>query len=382
MTYLCNVQEGEAEAVGAMEDLGLRVETVPWKEAPRGSLRFYAELLANLFSRLPYNAAKDRDARLFERARKLLAAEPFDLVICDFVQMAGNAIGLPGPKLLFQHNVEAEIFERHARQDSGWLRRLFMGYQAGKMRRFEGHAGRQFDRVIAVSERDRQQFARRYGWSHVQTIDTAVDVEFFRPSESAEEPARVSFVGSMDWLPNVDGVEYLVQDIWPRVRSARPQARLQIVGRNPAREVQRFDGQDGVEVTGAVPDVRPFYGSSAVVVVPLRIGGGTRIKIYEAMAMAKPVVSTTLGAEGLRFTPGQQIELADEPQTFADKIITLLDDAGLRKQIGGAARAHVCEHFSADVVARQFEKICLETTGHREVYSRPLATSGSTIEAG
>ncbi|MGE0374265.1 MAG: glycosyltransferase [Planctomycetaceae bacterium] len=362
ITYLCNVQEGEQPAVAQMAALGLQVETVPWRETSRESWRFYAELAGNMLSPLPYNAAKDADVRLRQRAEELLSRHVYDLVICDFVQMAANAIGLEGPpKVLFQHNVEAEIFERHAQHDQGALRRRFMAYQASKMRRFEGQAGRAFDTVIAVSDRDRRQFIERYGWRHVQTIDTAVDVDFFQPDGGTAEPELVSFVGSMDWLPNVDGVEFLMGSIWPRVREARPHARLQIVGRNPTAEIRRYHGAAGVEVTGGVEDVRPYYAKSAVVVVPLRIGGGTRIKIYEAMAMAKPVVSTTLGAEGLSFVDGEQIEIADRPDLFANHIIDLLSDGERRKRMGEAARTHVSANFSAGVVARQFEQICLAT---------------------
>ncbi len=362
VTYLCNVQAGEEPHVWEMEALGLAVETIPWRETSRQSLRFVGELAGNVLTVKPFNVAKDFDVRLRRRAQELLDRQPFDLVICDFVQMAANAIGLKGPpQLLFQHNVEAEIFERHAQRDAGRLRRAYMGYQARKMRRFEGEAGRWFDAVIAVSERDRKQFERRYGWSHVQTIDTAVDVDFFQPDREMADPNLVSFVGSMDWLPNVDGVEFLVRDIWPRVRAARPDARLQIVGRNPTGEVKRYHGTDGIEVTGGVPDVRPYYSRAAVVVVPLRIGGGTRIKIYEAMAMGKPVVSTPLGAEGLSFREGEQIILADGPGLLAKSMIGLLADEQKRAQIGQAARRHVCEKFSTEVVARQFEKICLAT---------------------
>ncbi len=364
VTYLCNLlpEEEQSGSVQKMEELGLRVVAIPWNETSRRSMRFCAELAANCLTTQPYNVAKDFDERLRRRAQELLNREQYDLVICDFVQMAANAIGLNGPPmLLFQHNVEAEIFERHAQQDSGVLRRAYMAYQARKMRRFEGEAGLTFDTVIAVSDRDRQQYAQRYGWSHVHTIDTAVDVEFFQPDETSVDPELVIFVGSMDWLPNVDGVEFLAREIWPRVREACPHARLQIVGRHPTSAVKQYDGVEGVEVTGGVQDVRPYYKQAAVVVVPLRIGGGTRIKIYEAMAMAKPVVSTPLGAEGLTFIEGKHLELAEYADLFAEKVVRLLSDNERRRRIGHAAREHVSENFSTPVIARQFEGICLAT---------------------
>lgn len=386
VTYLCNLlpEEQLSCSVQKMEELGVRVVAIPWNESSRQSVRFYAELAANCLNSRPYNVEKDFDERLRHRAQELLNAEGYDLVICDFVQMAANAIGLNGPPmLLFQHNVEAEIFERHAQQDRGVLRRAFMGYQARKMSRFEGQAGLAFDAVIAVSDRDSQQYAQRYGWNHVHTIDTAVDVDFYQPDASTVDPDLVIFVGSMDWLPNVDGVEFLVREIWPKVRSERPHARLQIVGRHPTPAVRRLNGFEGIEVTGAVRDVRPYYRQAAVVVVPLRIGGGTRIKIYEAMAMAKPVISTSIGAEGLNFIEDKHLEIADQSKLFAEKVVRLLNDDKRRQQIGDEAREHVRQNFSTQVIARQFEKICLgisRTDDAHHQHRRCLPTVGQSAE--
>lgn len=362
VVYLCNLQPGEEAFVPAMEELGVRLVTVLWREVPRGSFGFYRDLAFNLLSRYPFNVSKDFDPALRARARELLLAEPYDLVICDFVQMARNAIGLPCPrKLLFEHNVEAQIFERHAQTDKGWIRRRFMGYQAGKMRAFEAWAGRQFDTVIAVSPQDKQIYETEYGWNHAQTIDTAVDTEYFRPSSEPEQLDRIVFVGSLDWLPNQDGLDFFARAIWPLIRSRRPAARFQIVGRHPPEEIRQLERIEGIEVVGTVPDTRPWLAQAALAVVPLRIGGGTRIKIFEAMAMGKAVVSTTLGAEGLPVTSGEDVLLADQPEQFASAVVDLLENPEKRRAIAGSARRLVEENYSAETVARQFERICLET---------------------
>ena len=220
LTFLCNQQPGQEQDCDEMSRLGVRLETVPWREVSRSDWRFYRDLAWNLLSQDPFNAAKDYDPELRTRARRLLEEQQYDVVICDFVQMARNAIGIwHGPSVLFEHNVEAEIFERHAQTDPGWVRRKFMGYQAAKMRRFEGWAGRQFTRVVAVSERDREQYERRYGWKHVDVIDTAVDIDHYRPIDCAKLPGMVVFVGSLDWLTNGDGFQWFVADVWPLVRS-------------------------------------------------------------------------------------------------------------------------------------------------------------------
>lgn len=376
VTYLCNVQAGEEASIQQMGELGLHVETIPWQETSRDDPRFYFELLRNLSSKFPYNVDKDFDRRLRQRAIDLIALEPFDLLVCDFVQMARNAIALNVPaKVLFQHNVEAEIFKRHAETDSGWLRRRYMALQWRKMQAFEAEAGRQFDAVIAVSRRDQELFQSEYGWEHVQVIDTAVDLEYFTPDSASERVGRVVFVGSLDWLPNQDGVQFFVGEIWDRVRARSPQATFQIVGRNPPADVARLAATPGVEVIGSVPDVRPYLAEAAVVVVPLRIGGGTRLKIYEAAAMQKAVVSTTLGAEGLDVADGKQIRIADDPAAFAAAVAELLNDDGSRTELATAARRLVVEHYSAEVVAAQFEEICRRTlesaSAARQTVERP-----------
>ena len=362
MTYLCNVQPEDRDYLSGMRDLGVRLETIPWRETPRGCFRFYGGLALNLFSRFPFNVNKDYDPRLRRRAIELLGRDSHNLVICDFVQMARNAVGLPAPaKILFEHNVEARIFQRHAETDSGRLRRLYMRHQWHKMRRFEARAGREFDAVIAVSRQDRQEFERQYGWRHVHVIDTAVDLDYFRPNGTPEKQDRVVFVGSMDWLPNQDGVRHFVSAVWPEIRRRRPETTFQIVGRNPSPAVERLAQAPGVEVVGTVPDVRPYLAEAAVVVVPLVVGGGTRIKIFEAMAMEKAVVSTPLGAEGLKLTPGEHIVIADEPADFAGAVCDLLEHADRRARLAAKARRLVTGNYSAERIARQFDEICRQT---------------------
>ncbi|MFG0335619.1 MAG: glycosyltransferase [Maioricimonas sp. JB049] len=362
VTYLCNWLPGDDAHRDEMDGLGVRLETIPWREAPRGSFGFYAGLAANLFSTFPFNVNKDFDPRLHRRAKQLIAGQNFDLVVCDFVQMARNAFDLAGPpQLLFQHNVEAQIFERHTLQATSVARREYMRLQWKKRRRFEGMAGSRFDAVIAVSPRDAERFADDYGWKHVQVIDTAVDTEYFSPRPESPRTNNIVFVGSLDWLPNEDGVRHFVREIWPAIRARHPGAVFQAVGRNPSPNLQSLSREEGVEIVGTVPDVRPFVAEAAVVVVPLLVGGGTRMKIYEAMAMRRPVISTPLGAEGLDVEPGRHLLLADAPEDFAQATVSLLNDPESAEQLAAAAYERVTSRFSAEAVARQFEAICLDT---------------------
>ncbi len=360
VTYLSNLLEAEQPSVQAMQELGLRLENVPWQETPRRSLRFMAAAAANLASPYPLNVAKDYDRRLRARAAELLQRERYDLLICDFVQMARNAVGLPIRSLLFQHNVEAEIFSRLAQRHRGPLA-MYLRHQAAKMRWFEGAAGRRFDRVVAVSKRDRELFEQMYGWDHVRTIDTAVDLDYFHSADTDTRTGdNVVFVGSMDWPPNIDGVQHFVHCIWPQVRDQIPTATFTIVGRNPPRAVKELGRQPGVKVTGTVADTRPYLERAAVGVVPLYSGGGTRLKIFEMMAMRCAVVSTTLGAEGLDLRTGEHVLLADQDQDLAKNVVALLHDPQRRRAMAAQAHRLVQQRYSAAAVARQFEAVCYE----------------------
>ena len=360
VTYLCNLEAGEESHCDAMREVGLKLETVPWESPALGDLKFYFALALNMFSHLPFNVAKDNNPELRARAEELVAQENYDLVICDFIMMVPIAKNLDcRGSLLFQHNVEAQIFERYAETASNLPRRLVMSLQWKKMVRFEKRSGKYFNAVIAVSDQDREQFERDYGWTHVHVIDTAVDVDFFQPRE-AESPNQVAFVGSMDWLPNQEGVEWFVKQVWPLVRQEHPNAEFKIVGRNPSRQVEALADETGVGVLGTVPDVRPYLDQAALVVTPLLVGGGTRIKIFEAMAMKKAVVSTSIGAEGLKVEDQKHILLADSVVEFANAVNRLLASQEMRQQIGHAARTLVCEQFAAESVARQFDAVCHE----------------------
>lgn len=365
VTYLCNVLPEEEAHLDRMSELGLNVQAIPWREASRQSPVFYAQVLWNLTSTYPFNVNKDYDVRLRETARKLVDEGEFDVVVCDFVQMARNIIGLKSPpKVLFQHNVEAEIFQRQMNASSG-LKRALMRNQWRKMMQFESQAGREFDRIVAVSQRDREIFERDYQWDHVDVIDTAVDVEYFAPVDKPPVNHRVAFVGSMDWLPNQDGILDFVSQVWPLVRQRVPDATFEVIGRNPPASISSLDGQQGMRVLGTVPDVRPHLAEAQVVIVPLLVGGGTRLKIFEAMAMAKPVVSTSLGAEGLEVRSGEDIIIADGAEQFADAVVQLLDDPDRCAQLSESARQLVQERFSAETVAGQFDRILQDAVSNR-----------------
>ena len=335
---------------------------VSWPARPTSDLR---RALA-LASRLPIGVVGDRSAAGRRAVARAIAEAP-DVVVADFPHAAVLTPDRIAPaSVLFTHNVEAEIFERHARVATGvW--RLIWRDQARKMDAFERDACRRFASVIAVSARDAAALERRFGLSGVETIDTGVDLDYFRFSPPGEAPdpepdgGTVVFTGVMDSPANIDGVEFLMREVWPLIARRRPRARALVVGRNPAPSLQATARERGLpfEFTGFVEDIRPFVAGAHVSVIPLRVGSGTRIKAFEAMAMGRPVVSTRIGVEGLDIEAGRHFLAADDAEDFAEATVRLLGDAGLRDGLARAARARLEERFSWVLVARQFEDICL-----------------------
>lgn len=334
-----------------------RLVTVPWHEPEKGSASFWKQVIAAAFTNLPFSVYKYRNAQLQTALRETIESWRPDLLICDFLQPSINCFPIGfRPQILFQHNVEAQIRERQVARESGIRRRLLM-LDLARLRAFEGRAGRHFDHCIMVSDEDAHAMQIRYGIRSVSAVPTGVDTEFFAPLGLERERAELVFTGSMDWFPNEDAVVFFCKDVLPKLRT--PGVTFTIVGRNPSARVRHLAGTEpGVRVTGTVEDVRPFIDRAAVYVVPLRIGGGTRIKIFEAMAMAKPIVSTSLGAEGLPVTDNTHLLLADDPLAFAQSVDRLLEDPASATALGTRARLVAVESWSWDAAASAFEDIC------------------------
>jgi sugar transferase (PEP-CTERM/EpsH1 system associated) len=353
--------EGSCDAAGiaAMKTIFASYTPVFRAEARKYSMTFYSELLANQFSSWPYFLAKCNTPAFRGAVGELAGGRDFDLVFCDFLQTAAPLRGLTGrPKVVFEHNVEFLLRKRKWQQEERPLRRLVYSGEWVKTRRIEADVCRSFDHVITVSDDDRQTLEREVGLTHSSTIPTGVDTEFFHPLPESHQPGRLVFVGSMDWDPNEDGAMWFLRDIFPRIRKAIPKASFVIVGRSPSPRLRAMvEEEPGVEVTGRVPDVRSYLAKAEVVVVPLRVGGGTRIKIPEAMAMAKAVVSTPIGAEGLPFSDGKQIRIAEQPEQFAQAVVELVNNASLRTSIACAARDEVVKHHGWEPVVARVQHI-------------------------
>ena len=348
-----------------------RVVSVPYAVPKRGSAPFAASVARSWFSHYPVDLWKWRVRGVRRAVRETLAKGGIDLCVADFLFAAAN-VPMPGdvPVVLFEHNVEYMIWQRLANlETTPWKRALFE-MEWRKVRACEAEACRRANLTIAVSDDDKERLAELGSGNRIVSIPTGVNTGYFEPRGGAEVPARLVFSGSMDWHPNEDAVCYFVDTILPRIRADVPNVSFTIVGRNPSARVRELAGHPGVTVTGTIDDVRPSIAEASVYVVPLRAGSGTRIKIFEALAMAKAVVSTTVGAEGLALESGRHFLAADTPHDFAHAVIRLLRDPARRQALGDAGRALVDANYSWATIARQFEERCEEVVAEHAYAGR------------
>jgi sugar transferase (PEP-CTERM/EpsH1 system associated) len=367
ITWVCLRRPDETLAqVEAMSACCARIETFPFRETTKFSLPFYRELATNLAAPLPYVVHKYQQPALRARLGELLRTQRFDLLLCDFLQPSANLIDLPfTPRLLFQHNVESVIFQRHFQARRWGPAKAYLYLQWRKLLAYEARAAHWFDHNVMVSAQDVATMERLYGARNCSWIPTGVDADYFRPTASEAGGHELVFTGSMDWLPNVDGIRWFAAEVLPLLRRELP-VKIWVVGRNPSPQVRELGARHPeIEVTGTVDDVRPHMARAQVFIVPLRIGGGTRMKIFEALAMGKAVVSTRVGAEGLPVTDGVHLALADEPVDFAGRVLALLRTPERRQALGAAGRKLVVDGFSWDRVAQRFSEICAEVVATR-----------------
>jgi len=261
--------------------------------------------------------------------------------------------------LLFQHNVESMIVKRHYETASNVLMKLFWYSQWKKMVKYERVMCRRFDGIVTVSENDKAMLENEFGAENVFAIPTGVDTSYYSPNGMRPEPHSLIYVGSMDWLPNEDAMMFFAEQILPIIKLEIPHVTLTIVGRNPSDSLLRVLKRcPEITIVGRVDDVRPYMSQHCVFIVPLRIGGGTRIKVFEAMAMGKAIVSTSIGTEGLPLVNGEYVLLADTPPSFAEAVIRLLKNDRDRRRLEMAARTFVEKNCSWEKASQAFIQIC------------------------
>ena len=350
-----------------------RLVTVPWREPRKFSPRFYCDLVSSLGSSLPYSIWK-YGSRLMRRVIESEVRERnYDVLVCDFLVASINLPSTPRhATVLFQHNVESTIWQRHVEVEKNVFKRAFLEAQWRKMFDYERETCRRFEAVVAVSEIDRERMRSEFGLRQVYDVPTGVDTTYFSPDRTDSNPFELVFTGSMDWSPNEDAILYFESTILPTISQAIPECTLTVVGRNPGPRLLHLGRcNPRVRIVGRVDDIREYVRRAAAYIVPIRIGGGTRLKIYEAMAMGKPVIATTVGAEGLPVRDGEELLIANEPEEFALAVIRVLRDERLANRLGERARAVVCEKFEWEHAAKRFAEICELAAAQRPVSHSP-----------
>lgn len=360
ITYLCRYHEGTGKPdIKAMERCGIHTKVVPHPIRKKSGMKFYAALVANLASKSPYSVTSHFSPQMVSVAEQLVSEKPYDLIHCEWTPYAVNlAPFLPGPSVVVAHNVESLIWKRYFEVEANPLKKSYIYLQWKKMERFEAMAFKMFTQTVAVSEQDKKTIEKWIPEERISVVENGVDAAYFQSVSDDRQPCSLVFTGAMDWRPNVDAMFYFMDEIWPLVLQSYPKSTLSIVGRNPMAILRgRVQDIPSVNLTGTVADVRPYLGAAQVYVVPLRVGGGSRLKILEALAMGMPVVSTSVGAEGLRAIPDQHLLYADTPRDFAAAIGRLFDDQLLRNRLGEAGRRLVHEYYRWETLAERLEQV-------------------------
>jgi glycosyltransferase involved in cell wall biosynthesis len=370
VTYLCHRNADPREAEEAREHFALHgVDTVVVDRAvpSKKGLGFYARLGLNLLSPLPYSVATHTSKPLRQAALSLAASETIDLWHCEWTPYAEVLRCLPGAKkLVMAHNVESLIWQRYFETESSPLKRWYIGRQWRKFQRFERRVLGEATRTVAVSPEDAALFRDSFGAERVSVVDNGVDVGYFSPADVPRPAGQLLFLGSLDWRPNLDAVDQFLSRVLPAVRRERPEVEGVLVGRNPPPALRRrVEGTPGVRLHADVADVRPYIAGSTLLVVPLRIGGGSRLKILEALSMGLPVVSTRVGAEGLCLRDGEHLSACASVDDLAGEILRRLGDPQGTRARADAGQRLVRERYNWESLADRLEEVWYDAAAAR-----------------
>lgn len=345
VTAICMEPDNDAQAQGikVIEDKGIRIETVPVARHQKKELKRIYQLFS-LVSSKPYQY-KQYHSNAFQQAiTKHLDSGNYDLLLVEFSQMGYYDLAGQNqkniPSYVDQHNVEYEIMHRTFETEKSPLRKLLAYCEWKKFYKQEIENCEKFTGCLTTSQRDAEILQERSPGMECHVIPNGVDSEFFKPADSRTvDPNMVLFTGTISYYPNTEGIIWFYKSIWPLIKEKNPEATFCIAGKSPPPEIQSIaDSDESVTATGMVDDMRDYYNKAAVVVVPLRVGGGTRLKILEGMAMSKAIISTSVGAEGIDHTDGKDILLKDTPEDFSDAVVNVMNDAALRQKLESGGR--------------------------------------------
>lgn len=364
--FLChrNIHDGEFEAAKEhFGSMGIACRPIsrrlPTQSVLSQGPAFYGRLALNLLSSRPYLVDKHRSRAMQAAVEELDRRGSFDLWHCEWTPYA-QFFGPDRrhPLVIAAHNVESLIWQRYYEHETHPLKRWYIGKQWKKFHRFERWAFGQATRVVTVSDDDARLATNDFSTDCVDVVENGVDTVNFRSAASSRIPYRLLFVGSLDWRPNLDGLSQFLDVAFPAIREIEPRVELQIVGRKPPRWlVDRANATANVDLQADVQDVRPFYEHAGLMIVPLRVGGGSRLKILEAASMGIPVVSTDVGAEGLNLIPGKHYIAADSIASMVEPVLRAIEDNHESAEMTAAARQQVQEFYDWDALANKLEHV-------------------------
>jgi glycosyltransferase involved in cell wall biosynthesis len=379
---ICILCYGYPNAPGTLEarDVGIDLRLVEPRANPEG-WRLYLRLVLNLFSVFPFSVTKHYSHAFQRQFDELLNKDSWDLIQCEWTPYARFITHTPKvPVLMATHNVESQIWARRAKHAGNPFAKAFFRSQEWKMRRFEQRALLRASAATVVTSLELSTL-RNWGVTNINLVPNGVNLESCGPTPEAEAEDELLFLASLDWYPNLDALGYFVENILPTVRARRRSVKLRIVGRKPAKSViEQYSCLPGIDFVGEVKEVRSYVGRATVIIVPLRIGGGSRIKILEALAAGKAVISTTIGAEGLDVISGEHLLIADSPAEFAGGVEELLASTQLRRRLGDNGRKLVTDRYGWDQIANQLESVWYDVSERQtELRGVPVSSLGFEV---
>ncbi|MDE0327183.1 MAG: glycosyltransferase family 4 protein [Candidatus Poribacteria bacterium] len=348
-------QPADAEGVSQLQQLGIQVHLV--SNAPTLPRLSFGTLANAFFKRQPITVARYDLPAYRQQFKALIATDIFDLVHYEMFHTAQFRTETDLPGVLSQQNVDSAIWRRLCGETVNPFYKFAYWTQQLAFQRYERVLSPKFDAVTCTSDIDAAVFQQHCAEGVIEIIPNGVDVTHYQPDFSAEAPAHLIYIGSMDWYPNEDAVSFFADEVLPQIHAEVPEVKFSIVGGNPSAHVKKLAEKEGIVVTGRVPEIKPYFAETTVFVVPLRIGSGTRLKILEALAMGKAIVSTSVGAEGLDLKDGEEIFIADEPKVFAEAVTRLLKDPSLRRRIGKNGRARVEQDYDWRSISEKLHQL-------------------------
>jgi polysaccharide biosynthesis protein PslH len=361
VTLLSYASPEDAAGVEALR-AEMDVEVVERVEASRLAKR--AAQLSSVASRHPFSTRAVHSPEMQRAIDRLCAEHHFDVIQVEASLLCAFDFDATSGLVLDEHNIEYEVFERMTESERSFARRKFNQIEAGRYRRFEQDSWKRVDACVVTSDREAPVIERVAPHTPTTVVVNGVDLDYFRPADEPPTPHTLVFNGILDYRPNLDAAYHLVDEIWPLVTARFPDARLSIVGRGYPADIKRLT-RENVTVTGRVPDLRPYLTGNAVSAVPIRMGGGTRLKVVEGLAMGMAMVSTTLGCEGVGVRDREHLLIGDDAESFAARVIELFENPALGRELGRAGRALMEREYSWDLGAERLDGVYQDVIARR-----------------